>query len=229
MHIFIDFSVDSLSVVLWAFIVSQAFGVINIGLAVYRYQVKKRRKTLKIKVAGNVSKLLNFAFLLNFSLVGLKIVSIIKNLTLLKISKDGSKVSLKTSIMLLILFCAIKTAVVFTIWWFNRLWFEWVILAAALFAMTGKWQKNIHIMRISSVVYQAAVFINCLIFFLNFTSLIKAVFVFGSISVFYILLLKGRAREKRLAEVGVIEQTKTEAEQTELHETGFEIAEQEYS
>jgi len=194
------FSYEALPVVLWAFIVSQAFGLINIALAVYRYQVKKRDKAINIKIAGNVSKMLNLAFLLNFSLVGLKVVSIAKNVTMKKVTKEGSGISARTSALILLLFCLIKAAIVFVFWLISRVWFEWVILGTALFAMAGKWQKNMHIMRISSLFNTIAIFINSLFFFLNFTSLLKAVFVVASILVFYVMFFIKKGKK---AEVGI--------------------------
>jgi len=196
--LFSDFSLESLPVPLWAFIVSQIFGIVNIGLAVYRYQVKKRDKTINIKIAGNVAKLLNLAFLLNWTLVGLKVVSVIKNITMKKVTGENSKAKRRTSTLLLILFCMIKVGMVFAFWWFNRYWIEWVILGTTLFAMVGKWQKNVHLMRVSSAVNSIAIFINSLFFFLNFTALVKTVFVLGSLVVFYVLHFKKVVRARRV-------------------------------
>ena len=201
------FTLDSLPVALWAFVVSQIFGLLNIGLAVYRYKVKKRDRAINIKIAGNFTKLLNLAFLLNFTLVGLKIVSIAKNLTMKKVTKDGSQVKTSTSIMLLILFCLIKAIIVLIMWLFSGLWFEWIILATALFAMIGKWQKNMHLMRVSSLVNTIAIFVNSLFFFLNFTSLLKAVFVVTSILIFYIVFFVKRAKSKHQVEADTAKST----------------------
>ncbi|MCL2234265.1 MAG: YgjV family protein [Firmicutes bacterium] len=193
--LFTEFSLETLPVALWAFIISQVFGLVNIGLAVYRYQLKKRDKTINIKILGNFAKLANLAFLLNFTLVGLKVISIIKNFTMKKVTKEGSRVSKRNSILLLLLFCLIKAVIVFVFWWFNGIWFEWIVLAGAIFAMAGKWQKNMHIMRLSSLVYTVAVVLNSLFFFLNFTSLLKAVFVIGSIVVFYVIFFARRGKK----------------------------------
>ena len=55
-----------LPVVLWMmFLISQFFGLINAGIAVYRYQVKDKSKTLRMVAVGNVFKIFNYVFMLN--------------------------------------------------------------------------------------------------------------------------------------------------------------------
>ena len=179
-----------LPVVLWMFLVSQLFGLINAGIAVYRYQVKDKSKTLRMAAVGNIFKIFNYAFILNWSLAGLKVVSIAKNLMFSKTSKGNMK--FWKSFLIFLLFSLISVAIVFWAWWFSRLWFEWVILAVVLFANFGKWAKGIHLLRISSVVYRLAMIVNSIFFHLNLTNLIKAVFVIATIIVFYIRLMLER-------------------------------------
>ncbi|MCL2521835.1 MAG: YgjV family protein [Erysipelotrichales bacterium] len=172
-----------LPVVWWMFLISQIFGGINIIIAFIKFQYKEKAKTLKLSAVGNVFKSLNYAFLLNWSLAGLKVVSIFKNLFFVKTSK-GEVGHLK-SVVGFLLFCLVSALVVFWAWWFSRNMFEWVLLAVVLFANYGKWAKGIHIMRISQVVYRIAMIINSILFFLNFTNIIKAVAVIISIIIFY--------------------------------------------
>jgi len=188
-----------LPVVLWMFILSQVFGAINIIIAFVKFQYKEKAKTLKLSAIGNVFKSLNYAFLLNWSLAGLKVVSIFKNLFFAKTSKG--EVKLWKSILGFVIFSLISTAVVFVAWWFSRHWFEWVILAVVVFANFGKWAKGIHIMRLSQLVYRLAMIVNSIFIFLNPTNLIKAVAVITSIMIFYIRLLVEKRRKRNMPEI----------------------------
>ncbi|MCL2587213.1 MAG: YgjV family protein [Firmicutes bacterium] len=188
-------------VLLWMFIISQIFGAINIIIALIRYQYKDKAKTLRLAAVGNVFKALNYAFLLNWSLAGLKVVSIAKNLIFAKTSAPDSKIKFWQSFSIFIFFCLISVAVVFVTWWFNRLWYEWVILAVVLFANFGKWVKGIHWLRISALFYRTAMIFNSIFFFLNPTNLIKAIVVICSITIFYIRLLAGKIKSKNNASV----------------------------
>ena len=180
----------------WMFIISQFFGLINIAIAFYRYQIKDKAKTLRLAAFGNVFKALNYAFLLNWSLAGLKVVSIGKNLMFAKTSSPDSKIKLWQSISIFVFFCLISAAVVFATWWFNRLWFEWVVLGAVLFANFGKWKKGMHILRISAVFYRSVMIVNSIFFFLNPTNLIKAVAIIVSITIFYIRFFREKRKPK---------------------------------
>jgi len=183
-----------LPVILWMFIISQIFGAINIIIAFIKFQYKEKAKTLKLSAVSNVFKALNYAFLLNWSLAGLKVVSIFKNLFFAKTSKG--EVKRWKSILGFVIFSMISAGVVLWAWWFTRLWFEWVILGVVLFANFGKWVKGTHIMRSSQLVYRVAMIINSIVWFLNPTNLIKAVAVIISIIIFYVRLLVGRNEKK---------------------------------
>ncbi|MCL2756367.1 MAG: YgjV family protein [Firmicutes bacterium] len=199
-----------LPVVLWMFILSQVFGAINIVIAFIKFQYKEKAKTLKLSAIGNIFKSLNYIFLLNWSLAGLKVVSIFKNLFFAKTSKG--EVKRWKSILGFVIFSLISAGVVFLAWWFNRHWFEWVILAVVLFANFGKWVKGIHIMRSSQLVYRLAMIVNSIFFFLNPTNLIKAVAVITSIIIFYIRLLVGKKKKKdeQAEQVVMVEETPIE-------------------
>ncbi|MCL2847035.1 MAG: YgjV family protein [Firmicutes bacterium] len=181
-----------IEVLLWMFIVSQIFGAINIIIAFIKFQYKEKAKTLRLSAVGNVFKALNYAFLLNWSLAGLKFISIFKNLFFAKTS--AGKVKRWKSITGFIIFSLISLSVVFVAWWFTRLWFEWVLLAVVLFANYGKWAKGIHLMRISQFFYRLAMIVNSIFFFFNPTNLIKAVAVIISIMIFYIRILAARKK-----------------------------------
>ena len=181
-----------LPVLLWMFILSQIFGAINILIAVIKFQYKDKSKTLKLSAVGNVFKSLNYAFLLNWSLAGLKVVSIFKNLFFAKTSRGEMK--RWKSVLGFVIFSLISITVVVVAWWFSRVWFEWVLLAVVLFANYGKWAKGIHVLRISQVIYRIAMIINSIWFFLNFTNIIKAVAVIISIMVFYVRLWGAKKR-----------------------------------
>jgi len=178
------------------FILSQLFGFINIAISFYKFQIKDKAKTLRLSAVGNVFKSLNYAFLLNWSLAGLKIVSIAKNLMFAKTSAENSKIKLWQSICVFIFFTVISVAVIFVTWYFTRLWFEWIILSAVVFANFGKWKKGIHILRISAVFYRIVMIINSIFFFLNPTNLIKAIAVLISVALFYIRFFAERKMQK---------------------------------
>jgi len=205
-----------LPVILWMFIVSQIFGLINIAIAFYKFQIKDKSKTLQWSAAGNVFKIFNYAFLLNWSLAGLKVVSIFKNLAFAKLNKPDSKVRFVYSFAIFLFFSFISAAVVVVTWWFSRLWFEWVILAVVLFANFGKWVKGIHWIRISAVFYRIAMIFNSIFFFLNITNLIKAVVVLFSISIFYIRLLGKKIRGKRNSQEKEQDELQVELESSEV-------------
>ena len=190
-----------LPVVLWMFIVSQIFGLINIAIAFYKFQFKDKAKTLRLSAVGNVFKALNYAFLLNWSLAGLKVVSIAKNLIFAKTSSENSGIKFWQSLLIFLFFSLISFAVVFVTWWFSRLWFEWVILAVVLFANFGKWVKGIHWLRISALFYRSVMIINSIFFFLNITNLIKAVVVIWSIIIFYTRFFTNRSNKEKEAKV----------------------------
>jgi len=186
----------TIEVALWMFVVSQIFGLVNIGISFYKYQFKNKAKTLRLSAVGNIFKALNYAFLLNWSLAGLKVVSIAKNLMFAKTSDPNSKMKRWKSILIFVVFTLISAATVFIGWWFSRLWFEWIILAVVVLANFGKWKKGIHLLRISQVIYRAAMIINSIFFFLNPTNLIKAVAVIVSIIIFYIRLIIEKRQKK---------------------------------
>lgn len=188
-----------LPVIWWMFLISQICGAINILIAIIRYQYKDKAKTLRLAAVGNVFKALNYAFLLNWSLAGLKVVSIAKNLIFAKTSTG--KVKFWKSVAIFVFFCLISAGVVFVTWWFNRVWFEWVILAAVLVANFGKWKKGMHVLRGTAVFYRSVMIINSIFFFFNPTNLIKAVGIIISIIVFYIRwFAKRRKTEKEPTE-----------------------------
>jgi len=197
--------VATIEVAIWMFVISQIFGAINIIIALIRYQYKDKAKTLRLAAVGNVFKALNYVFLLNWSLAGLKLVSIAKNLMFAKTSKGMMK--FWKSLLIFIIFSLISTAVVLVAWWFSRLWFEWVILAVVLFANFGKWVKGIHWLRISAIFYRVAMIVNSVRFFFNPTNLIKAVVVICSITVFYIRMLRESIKNKKEGQPEVVEAT----------------------
>ncbi|MCL2770965.1 MAG: hypothetical protein FWD89_01490 [Firmicutes bacterium] len=184
-----------LPVIWWMFLISQFFGLINAGIAVYRYQTKNKEKTLKMAAIGNIFKVFNYVFIFNWSLAGLKVISIFKNLFFAETSKG--KMKLWQSLLILIIFSLISAAVVFWSWWYTRLWFEWVILGVTILSNFGKWAKGIHIHRVTSVIYRVAMIINSVYYYLNLTNLIKAVFVIATIIVFYVRLLKEKITSKK--------------------------------
>jgi len=186
----------SIEVAIWMFVVSQVFGVINIGISFYKFQIKDKEKTLRWSAVSNVFKALSYGFLFNWSLAGLKVVSIVKNLVFSKTSKEGSKIKLWQSICLFVFFTLISASVVFVTWWYSGLWFEWVILFAVVLANFGKWMKGMHVLRITAVIYRVIMIINSIFFFLNPTNLIKAIAVIISIIIFYIRMIVEKRRKK---------------------------------
>jgi hypothetical protein len=206
-----------LPVVLWMFIVSQIFGAINIFIAFIKYQYKDKAKTLKLSAVGNVFKALNYAFLMNFSLAGLKVVSVFKNLSFSKTSKGEVKRWLSISIF--IFFCLISTAIVVWAWWLSGIWFEWVVLAVVLLANYGKWAKGVHLIRITQLFYCSVMIINGLFFFLNFTSIIKAVAVIISILVFYVRFFKKKCTKPTKVEEDDLQQV-IASDQTAVNTAG---------
>jgi len=187
----------TIEVAIWMFVLSQVFGLVNIAISFYKYQFKDKAKTLRLSAVGNIFKALNYAFLFNWSLAGLKLVSIGKNLIFAKTSDPNSKMKLWKSILVFVVFTLISAATVFLGWWFSRFWFEWVILAVVVLANFGKWKKGIHLLRVSQVLYRGVMIINSLFFFLNPTNLVKAVAVIVSIIIFYIRLVVEKRQKKR--------------------------------
>jgi len=202
-----------LPVVLWMFIVSQIFGFIAVGLVIYRYQFKNKQKTLKIAAVGHTVKIFNYVFIMNWSLAGLKMVSVVKTLMFAKTSKGSMK--LWKSLSILIGFSMVSVVVVFFVWWSNRIWFEWVVLSGTLLTNFGKWAKGIHIMRITSIISKIIMLVNSLFFFLNFADTVTAVFVLGSIAVFYIRWFK----EKNVKKKDASEDEEIEKEVVEVADT----------
>jgi len=71
-----------------------------------------------------------------------------------------------------------------------------------LVANFGKWKKGIHVMRITQFFYRGIMIVNSILFFLNFTNILKAIAVMVSIIIFYtkFFLEKKQAKaEQKLA------------------------------
>lgn len=198
-----------LPVVLWMFILSQVFGAINIAISLIKQQFSNKSRALRWSAAGNVFKVLNYAFILNWSLAGIKLTSIAKNLIFAKRSKRQESGELEKcadsekrkefwkGLFALIFFCAVSTVVVVISWIYSGLWFEWVILGVVIFSNIGKWARGIHILRVSALVYRVTMIFNSIFFFFNPMNIIKAILTIISIFVFYIRFWRGKIKRAK--------------------------------
>ena len=180
------FKID-LHIPLWVWIVSQVIGLCTLTLFVIAYQQKKKSKQLGIMCGGNLSEIIAAILLLNWVSVGIEVVALFKNGAFSIIQRDRKRVNRALMLGLLLFFCACNITIMillflFIVPWF---WFNWVLLAAILFANYAKYSKSIHTLKIAGVLVNVCLIVNKIVF-LDVMGLVRHCFIIGSVTVFYI-------------------------------------------
>jgi len=180
-----------ISVPLWQYILSQAFGFTYLAIMFMALQYKKKSTTLRLYAVGNVFSIISNGLLLNFVLVGTKGVSLFKNISFSYIQDNREKIHRVDSIFVLVLFVTLAYAVGIFTW--GGFWFNWVIISALAFSYFGEWHKNVHLLRIGTLVYVAAVFVNALMF-ANFADMLMCIVTVIAVVVFYVDFFRNRKK-----------------------------------
>jgi len=212
-----------LPVPLWMWITSQAIGVVSIAWWFIVYQQKNKEKALWMSGIGKVFSIITNIFLFNFIMAGLILIKVPRDTTfalLERRNKKGNPVKKWLSIFLLCLFCAlsIATTLISVFVLHETFWFNWVLLAGALFVNFGKWKKGIVIFWVSVIFWTTLSFINAL-FFWNFTTMISCVIILTSLFISMARHFRNK-KKKALAENNAAEEPNAEVLK---EETGAEL------
>jgi len=167
----------------WMWVLSQTVGAISLIWWFLIYQQKDKEKTLWMSSVGKLLGILSNALLLNFVMTGLLAVRVPRDMTfayLERRNKRGRPVCKRLSLSLFFLFCALSIIITILTW--ERFWFNWILLAGALFVNFGKWKKGRKIFWTSVIIWSVLAFINALIF-LNVTTMITCAVILISLTI----------------------------------------------
>jgi|GEM_PF-1546665 len=176
---------------IWQFALSQVFGAVYIAVGFFALQIKDKSKTLKWYAVGNILSIISNALLLNFILVGTKSVSFFKNISFSHLQSNREKIGKIFAVMILLFFIVLAFAVSIFTW--NGIWFNWVLVSMLAFSYFGEWHRNVHILRLGSFLYMVTVFVNALMF-ANVADMVKCVITTIAIITFYVRFFKNRER-----------------------------------
>ena len=180
-----------ITVPVWQYSLSQVFGAVQVIIMIIAMQVKDKTKTLWLYALGNVFAIISNAFLLNFIVIGVKSVSLVKNPTFAWMEKKRDTLKTAVRVAILLFFCALATVIVIFIP--RDSLFDWVIFGTLIFSYFGEWRKGIHLIRIGLAVYTVTLVINAVMFF-NIAGIIANAIVLIAIAVFYIRLAANRKK-----------------------------------
>ena len=165
-------------------IASQVVGGISIVWWFIVYQQKDKEKALWFSSIGKVFSVITNILLFNFIMAAFVLIKIPRDTTFALLErkrKKGNPVKKSLSIFLLVLFCALCVASALTsIFLWDNFWFNWILIAGALFVNFGKWKKGLVIFWISVIVWTTLSFINALLFW-NFTTMISCIIILTSL------------------------------------------------
>jgi len=151
---FMNLIPEGISLNIW--ILSQVFTLFALISIVIALTAKKKSKTLLFTIIFNAFSTVGSIFLQNWILAGIVGVATFRDIVFLlreTYAPDNKLLSLFT----LILFLAIS----FTVSWLtNNWWFDFLLMAAALFIIYGSWAKGVHLIRISRIVFCVLAIVN---------------------------------------------------------------------
>jgi len=184
----------------WMWILSQVVGAVSLIWWFLIYQQKDKEKTLWMSSVGKLFGIVSNALLLNFVMAGLLAVRVPRDMTfayLERRNKKGSPVSKWLSLLLFLLFCVLSVVITVITW--ERFWFNWILLAGALFVNFGKWKKGRRIFWTSVIIWSILTFINALIF-INITTMITCSIVLISLTITIIRTVKEKRKPTKIEE-----------------------------
>ena len=165
--------------------ISQAFGLVALGLVFYAFQVKSRVKTLTAVAVGCIFLAISTAILGNWVVTGLLLVAVGRSFTFAWFEKNGkpTKTHQYAAVGAMALFITLSIIVVIFTW---EWWFDWLVLAASCLIVWGNWAKGIHPVRIAGAVGGIIHMANHIIF-MNIMGTLIELSVLISIIAFYII------------------------------------------
>ena len=201
----------TVSLPLW--IVSQVIMLVSVVAAVYSLQQRSKIKTLLWGSITMSIQVVAFAILLNWVLVGVLAVAIIRQIAFVYFehrSEKGKPVKFWMPCMTVIV-ASIVTAVSVALTW--EWWFDWVILAVSVFINFAVWAKGIHLMRASFISNDSLTIVNHVVFF-NIIGIIMCVIFLCAHTAFYVRYFWFKRKPRNLRAVifdldGTIVETET--------------------
>jgi len=176
---------------LWRWILSQALGLISLGLVIYAFQCKSKTRTLICFSIGAFNGTIATILLGNYVGAAIMLILATRNAAFAWLSYKGDKVPKSLSIVILVFFMVAATiAIYFTRVW----WFDWVLMVLTVFRIYGTWRKGIHWVRLTGYPFCTALIINH-IFFSNLMGVIIESFALISITIFYIRYFRSKKKE----------------------------------
>ena len=206
-------------------ILSQSIGAISLVWWFITYQQKSKEKTLWMSSIAKGFGVATNLLLFNFIMAGLLLIRMPRDMTfayLERRNKKGNPVKGWLSIGLFVLFCLLLIAntIFTTVFVYDGLlfdwalliawnsWFNWLLLAGALFVNFGKWKKGLAIFWTSVIIWSILAFVNALLYN-NYTTMVTCVIVLTSLTINIVRHFK--AKKKAELQAG-LEGEKTEDE-----------------
>ena len=173
-----------INVPLAQWIISQAIMVLAIIACMIAFNIKRKTTTLLLVGVSVTLQTISVALLLNWVLFALIMVAAVRVFVFafFEYRKEHSKeIKQWVTIAFMIIFMVSSVIPVLFLWsW----WLDWLLLAAALVLIVGYWAKGIHLMRISSCIYESLTIVNHAVYF-NVFGIVLSSLMLISIAVFY--------------------------------------------
>jgi len=186
--------VPELTVSLPLWIASQVAMAIALFFGLSCFQIKRKKYMLLVLGVSCIFEAICAALLLNWVIFGIACVATTRSFTFAFFEfrrARGLTVNPIISNTILALFMAAAIiAVGFTWTW----WFDWLMLGAALAIIVGNWNKGIHLIRLSCLVYDVLIIVNHVIFF-NLVGILFSALMICSVIIFYIRFFYKRPKK----------------------------------
>ena len=174
-------------------IASQIVGLISLIIVFIAFQSKTKKKTLFFMCIGSACGVIGFALLGNYVMAGIFISVLARNLVFLWLEiryiKTGKELKKSLSLPLLVIFIAMT---VVGMWIpFDGWWFDWLLLAASILSLIGKWMKGPHWIKLSVVPWAMFGMYNSFVF-RNLMGILIELVVLTSIAMFYVKWLRSK-------------------------------------
>jgi len=142
------------------FITSQVFGVLALIAFFITFQAKKKVSLIIWNGIALFLIAVMFAFLLNWVVVAIVLISVIRNIVLFWYEKKGDAIPKWINFCTMFLFM-IATAVAGGLTWY--FWYDWILVTASVATIPAIWYNRLHLFRIALLVYAITLLIHNII------------------------------------------------------------------
>ena len=175
---------------LW--IISQAIGVVILGLVFWANQIKAKEKTLIVFSVASLLAAVATALIGNYVASAVFLVVTFRNLVFAWLAKPGNNVPQWLSVGALVFFIIAGTAAIYlTMVW----WFDWVIMGLLAIRVYGTWRSGPHWIRLCGVLMAFAMIVNHAVF-LNLMGILAESVILISVFIWYLRFFRDRKTPK---------------------------------